>query len=298
MNQANKTEVKLLTDDNSNGLILAWPDLYETKSYWLNILEIYYELINICLINNKHIILITRDNRDVNKDLLKINKNLDIMIEDKKSYFKIYELNYDDIWMRDQGPVMLRDTEGNYNFSLLKFNGYGYKYNCKNDKFLSKYFIDKYYLYNKQYYKNPLNIFKELVIELGNIVYDQHLFIVNKNPLIEHNDLEWTTINNILKEGFEDVLKTKYIVMNLSPISGDDTNGHIDNLIRLEKPNNLYYMATNDKLHPDYKILNNLKNQIMQTDFNDRELIPIYHDSNDIVKSSNNDFLPFSYLSH
>ena len=123
MNQANKTEVKLLTDDNSNGLILAWPDLYETKSYWLNILEIYYELINICLINNKHIILITRDNRDVNKDLLKINKNLDIMIEDKKSYFKIYELNYDDIWMRDQGPVMLRDTEGNYNFSLLKFNG-------------------------------------------------------------------------------------------------------------------------------------------------------------------------------
>ena len=82
MNQANKTEVKLLTDDNSNGLILARPDLYETKSYWLNILEIYYELISICLINNKHIILITRDNRDVNKDLLKINNNLDIMLED------------------------------------------------------------------------------------------------------------------------------------------------------------------------------------------------------------------------
>ena len=42
MNQVNKTKVKLLTDDNSNGIILAWPDLYETKSYWLNILETYY----------------------------------------------------------------------------------------------------------------------------------------------------------------------------------------------------------------------------------------------------------------
>ena len=298
MNQANKTKVELLTDDNSNGIILAWPDLYETKSYWHNILETYYQLISKCLTNDKHIIMLTKNNRDINKDLLNINKKLDIIIKNKKSYFHVYELNYDDIWMRDQGPVMLKDNMGNYNFNLFKFNGYGYKYKCMNDKFLSKNFIAKYNLYNKQYNKYPLNIFKELIIEPGNIIYDDHLFIINKNPLIKHNSLEWITINNILKEGFEDVLKARYILMNLHPLSGDDTNGHIDNLLRLDKPNNLYYMATNDKLHPDYKTLNNLKNKIMQIDFNDRELTPIYHNSNDIVKSPNNEILPFSYLNY
>ena len=186
----------------------------------------------------------------------------------------------------------------NYNFSQFAFNGYGHKYNCINDKLLSKNFIEKYNLYNKQYDKKSLNIFKELVIEPGNIIYDDNLFIVNKNPLIEHNNLEWMTINNILKEGFENILKTKYKIINISPLSGDDTNGHIDNLLRLEKPNNLYYMATNDKLHPDYETLNYLKSQIMQIDFNDRELIPIYHNSNDVVKNSNNNVLPFSYLNY
>ena len=91
MNQANKTKVELLTDDNSNGIILAWPDLYETKSYWHNILETYYQLISKCLTNDKHIIMLTKNNRDINKDLLNINKKLDIIIKNKKSYFHVYD---------------------------------------------------------------------------------------------------------------------------------------------------------------------------------------------------------------
>tara|TARA_B100001564_G_C20589242_1_gene647015 strand:+ start:84 stop:1157 length:1074 start_codon:yes stop_codon:yes gene_type:complete len=297
MSQANKTKVELLIDDDSNGIMLAWPDVYETKSYWKNILETYYQLINDCLINDKHIILITRKNRDIKKDLRNINKNLNVLI-DKKSYFHIYKLNYDDIWLRDQGPLMLKESICDYNFSLFRFNGYGNKYNYANDKTLSKKIIEKYNFDHKKNHKIPLNIFKDLVIEPGNIVYDDRLCIVNKNPLMMHNNLEWTDINNILKEGFEKILKSKYIVMDLGSLSGDDTNGHIDNLIRLEGSNNLYYMATNDKLHPDYKILNDLENKIMNTNFNDRTISPIYHDSIDIVKSSNNEILPFSYLNY
>ena len=55
MNQANITQVRLLNDYDSNGIVLAWPSLYEDKPYWLGMLEVYYQLIIDCLQNKKHI---------------------------------------------------------------------------------------------------------------------------------------------------------------------------------------------------------------------------------------------------
>ena len=49
--------------------------------------------------------------------------------------------------------------------------------------------------------------------------------------------------------------------IDIKNISGDDTNGHIDNLIRIYK-NNILYMSTDDKNHPDYEILKKLSTQL------------------------------------
>ena len=62
--------------------------------------------------------------------------------------------------------------------------------------------------------------------------------------------------------------------------------------------NKLYYMATTDQSHPDYDVLNDLERQLMNINLDDKYLIPIYHDFDDIVKNSENNILPFSYLNY
>ena len=296
MNQANITEVRLLNDYDSNGIVLAWPSLYQDEPYWLGILEVYYQLIIDCLQNKKHIILITKKNRSIEDDLKCIKRNIDSFIKEKE-YFTLYEIDYDDIWLRDIGPIMLRIKPHGYNFNIMKFNGYGSKYIYNNDKFFSKEFIEKFAsgTFN---IKTSLKIFEDLVIEPGNIVYDDELCMVNKLPLMEHNSMSWDQINQILTNGFQNILNKKFIVIDVGVLSGDDTDGHIDNLVRLDQPNVLYFMATDDKSHPDYELLKDLKRQISSNDFGKRKIIPINHNLTDIVKNNVNEILPFSYLNY
>ena len=296
MNQANITQVRLLNDYDSNGIVLAWPSLYEDKPYWLGMLEVYYQLITDCLQNKKHIILVTKKNRSIEDDLKCIKRNIDSFIKEKK-YFTLYEIDYDDIWLRDIGPIMLRIKPHGYNFNIMKFNGYGSKYIYNNDKFFSKEFIEKFAsgTFNN---KTSLEIFEDLVIEPGNIVYDDELCMVNKRPLIKHNSMTWNQINKILTNGFQNILNKKFIIIDVGVLSGDDTDGHIDNLVRLDQPNVLYFMATDDKSHPDYELLKDLKNQISNNNFGKRKIIPINHNLTDIVKNNVNEILPFSYLNY
>ena len=296
MNQANITQVRLLNDYDSNGIVLAWPSLYEDKPYWLGMLEVYYQLITDCLQNKKHIILVTKKNRSIEDDLKCIKRNIDSFIKEKK-YFTLYEIDYDDIWLRDIGPIMLKMKPHEYNFNVMKFNGYGDKYIYKNDKIFSKEFIEKFAsgTFNN---KKSLKIFEDLVIEPGNIVYDDELCIVNKLPLIRHNSMTWNQINKILTNGFQNILNKKFIIIDVGVLSGDDTDGHIDNLVRLDQPNVLYFMATDDKSHPDYELLKDLKNQISNNNFGKRKIIPINHNLTDIVKNNVNEILPFSYLNY
>lgn len=296
MNQANITEVTLLNDYDSNGIVLAWPSIYLNEPYWQEILEIYIQLITDCLKNKKHIILIMKKDRKINEDFECIKKNINLFIKEKE-YFTVYEIDYDDIWLRDIGPMMIKINTQEYNFITMKFNGYGGKYTFNSDKNFSNSFIEKFTLENSKN-KACLEIFEDLVIEPGNIIYDDDLCMINRLPLMKHNSMSWNQINKILKNGFENILKKKFIVIDVGSLSGDDTDGHIDNLVRLDQQNAIYYMATNDKLHPDYELLENLSKQISCLNFGKRKIIPINHDLTDIVKNNKNDILPFSYLNY
>ena len=87
--------------------------------------------------------------------------------------------------------------------------------------------------------------------------------------------------------------------IDIKPLTGDDTNGHIDNFVRFKDDKHILYMSTDDKKHPDYKKLKKLEDQlrilIIQT--NDINFMtPINHTLDDIVRNKSGDILPFSYL--
>ena len=63
---------------------------------------------------------------NIENDLSEINHKLSDV---NKNFISLYEYNYDDIWIRDYGPKIIKSGLSKFNF-----NGYGNKYTHKNDR--------------------------------------------------------------------------------------------------------------------------------------------------------------------
>ena len=90
-----------------------------------------------------------------------------------------------------------------------------------------------------------------------------------------------------------------YHLIDIQELTGDDTDGHIDNLVRFKNDTTLLYMSTNEKDHPDYELLKNLEKQLgklIKNSNNINDMIPIDHNYQDVVRNRNGSILPFSYL--
>ncbi len=274
-------------DSETNCLMLVWPSVYHERIFWYDLLKIYYEIINIVISNGYHMILIHHKSVNIENNLSIIDKNLSDISNDYSKFISFHEYQNDDIWIRDYGPKVTKQ-------GLIKFNynGYGKKYYHANDSIYFDDFIKKYTLGYK-------DIFSNVVIEGGNIINSSRDYIFNKNPIVAHNSLCWTTIEKKIKSLFSQFIDGNYYYIDIKELRGDDTNGHIDNLVRFKNNSTLLYMSSNDPNHPDYDVLKELENQLkelIKKNNNIDSMIPIDHSHQDIVKDKNGTILPFSYL--
>ena len=271
-------------DDDTNALMIVWPDIYREKIFWHDLLRIYYGIINIIISNGYFITLVHHKGANITHDLDEIDRKLS---NTNNKFISLYEYNYDDIWIRDYGPKTIKSGLSKFNF-----NGYGNKYLHQNDKVFYNDFIKKHSINNKDF-------FGEIVIEGGNVINSTRDYIFNKNPIVMHNSLSWSDIKEKIRLLFNASMDGDCYFIDIDPLTGDDTNGHIDNFVRFKDDKHILYMSTDDVNHPDYtnlkKLENELKILITQTN-NIRFMTPINHTYDDIVRSKDGDILPFSYL--
>ncbi len=296
----------LITELESNTLIMTWPSCYKSKYYWNDLLKIYYQIINILLSNNKKVILACQSDDDIEKDLKNINYSLYNIKNTYQDNIFLYKTEYDDIWVRDYGPQQLmKNIKNEYIFHKFKYNGYGKKYAYNKDILFAESIVNFYQnLVNKDIKDHKkiklLALCEDLAIEGGNIINDGRCLIMNKNPLKMHNSLSWSKIYSILVKSFKRNNIEQYYTIDVDGLIGDDTDGHIDNLVRINN-DKLLYMSIHDIHHPNYTRTKDLKIQleeIINESNNFNELIPIEHNSDDIVRSKEGNILPFSYLNY
>ena len=271
-------------DDDTNALMIVWPDIYREKIFWHDLLRIYYGIINIIISNGYFITLVHHKGANITHDLDEIDRKLS---NTNNKFISLYEYNYDDIWIRDYGPKTIKSGLSKFNF-----NGYGNKYLHQNDKVFYNDFIKKYSINNK-------DLFGEIVIEGGNVINSTRDYIFNKNPIVMHNSLSWSDIKEKIRLLFNASMDGDCYFIDIDPLTGDDTNGHIDNFVRFKDDEHILYMSTDDVNHPDYTNLKKLENElkILITQTNDiKFMTPINHTYDDIVRSKDGDILPFSYL--
>ncbi|WP_164116090.1 agmatine deiminase family protein [Sphingorhabdus sp. Alg239-R122] len=152
---------------------------------------------------------------------------------------------YGDIWLRDTGPLVVRDARGRVEARLFDFNGWGGKYDMDGDREIGAALVRE----------AGLNARKSgWVLEGGAIDVDgsglavttaQCLLNPNRNPKLGREDIE---------ARLRDDLGLQRILWLGDGLEGDHTDGHVDNLARFVRPNLLALSAASGEDDPNAAI--------------------------------------------
>ena len=261
-----KIENKLYADYISDHIMMTYPWMHKKYTHYNDLVMIYRNLSKIFDKNNIKQTWILPEIEEYDHELISLLKpNINI-------------INYDcdDIWIRDYYPKLYSDYENkktiNYNY-----NGYGEQYTYLKDNNL----------------KNVINIhslgidLKEIVLEGGNLEFSSKgVLIANKKCFVKNNtNFQYNEIINKINLLEKEINISETYIVHIDSILGDDTNGHIDNLVRFIDDETLVYFASEDKSYPNYKLACELKknvNDILKTSQIVKEIVPIFHSSDDI----------------
>jgi agmatine deiminase len=167
---------------------------------------------------------------------------------------RFFVFGYADVWFRDYGPTFITGSRGELAMVRWGFNAWG----CKYDELLKDRQIPE--VMNR---KMRLKCFEPgIVLEGGSIdvngkgtllTSEQCLLNKNRNPTMHKADIEQT---------LRDYVGVSHFIWLKRGISGDDTDGHVDDLARFVNPTTVVcgyeenaVDENHDALQENYKIL-------------------------------------------
>lgn len=151
---------------------------------------------------------------------------------------RFVEVEYDDTWLRDTGPVTLRDGDG---FRLLdfRFTGWGGKFGAERDDQLAARLFEMG-VFSKSYLQ-PINF----ALEGGAIETDGAGTLLSTLHCLRerHPDLSEADLEAKLGDW---LAQDRFLWLHHGHLEGDDTDAHIDTLARFAAPDAIVYQACDD----------------------------------------------------
>lgn len=168
--------------------------------------------------------------------------------------FEITIINYetDDVWIRDYGAIFLKDSENNRIIgSDWRFNAWGGKYNdFVRDNAVADWMC--------QYLGIESNSYSD-VLEGGAIETNGANLLCTTKSVLMNSNREGKDPSRNWDLLFKNRLNIKRVLWFESGLAGDDTDGHIDNLIRFAPDNRILFASTEDAKHVNFSVLEQLK---------------------------------------
>ena len=171
--------------------------------------------------------------------------------------FQLSIINSNDTWARDHGFITLTDDEGHHRLLDFCFNGWGEKFPAELDNAINRRLYDEGKLGGD--YVDCL----DFVLEGGSIESDGRgtVFTTTGCLLAPHRNQPLT------KEQIEERLKRelhaeRILWIDHGNLTGDDTDGHIDTLVRICPDDTLLYMGCDDPEDEQYAELRLMEEQL------------------------------------
>ena len=158
------------------------------------------------------------------------------------------DIPHNDTWARDHGFITVEE-EGRLILLDFKFNGWGEKFEAELDNAINR------HLYEKSLVKGTYEDHLDFVLEGGSIESDGKgtVFTTTCCLMAPHRNQPLTQAQ--IEERLKLYLCAKRIVwLNHGSLLGDDTDGHIDTLVRICPDDTILYTG-GDADHPDLTLM-------------------------------------------
>ena len=198
-------------------------------------------------------------------------------IESRETVVVVDDIPHNDTWARDHGFITVEEN-GQLILLDFKFNGWGEKFAAELDNDINR------QLYEQQLVKGIYESHLDFVLEGGSIESDGKgtIFTTTCCLMAPHRNQPLT--QQEIEQQLKEWLGAERIVwINHGSLIGDDTDGHIDTLVRIAPNDTLLYIGADDE-HPDLLLMEQELQQLRTIDGHPYRLLrlpmprPIYDD--------------------
>ena len=265
------------------GVIVTWPHSGTDWSSHLEEVERLYHQLSTRILAHEPLLVVARD--EAHRAHI-----LSLLPSSTRHPLHTSLAETNDTWIRDYGPITVID-EGRPRELDFTFNAWGGKYPCQRDDRVTRSLVENGLFTNADYRRI------DLVLEGGAIETDgrgtllateRSLVDPSRNPGLDRSELE-ARLRPLL--GVD-----RFLWLENGQLSGDDTDGHIDTLVRFVAPDALCHLQCDDRSHPDHSALSHLEEELKalrQADGSPYRLIPLPHPSP--IRDKEGRLLPASY---
>ena len=169
-------------------------------------------------------------------------------IRKRESLIVVDDIPHNDTWARDHGFITVEENGTNVLLDFC-FNGWGEKFEAELDNQINRHLYDKGIV--KGIYEDHLNF----VLEGGSIESDGKgtVFTTTCCLMAPHRNQPLTQAD--IEVRLKEYLGAERIVwLNHGSLIGDDTDGHIDTLVRICPDDTILYTG-GDRDHPDLDLM-------------------------------------------
>ena len=267
--------------------LLVWPHRYSDWSHMLDEISQTYLSLTQTITQYQRVIIIYF-NDEHKQYITKLCSEYGCNME--KLVFITIETN--DTWVRDYGPQILFGDTG-YQYIDFEFNAWGEQYPCRLDNLFAENFFHYINEQHCEYYRTPF------VIEGGNLEFDSQANLLTNIACIRENNPYLTLRDDdIIKKLTYEFSAKHVLTIDVPPLKGDDTGGHIDTLARFINDETIVFSYTYDENNPNQECLLLLEEQL-KTLKNQHgrhySLFPIALPKQ-VFLNEDDDYLPASYV--
>ena len=184
----------------------------------------------------------------------------DNLNEEEMNRVSIYECDNNDTWARDHAFITLipaddespttetSDAESTACRLLdFRFNGWGEKFVADKDNLINR------TLYGKGVFRGERADYDDFVLEGGSIESDgKGTVLTTSICLMAPHRNQPMTLEEVEQTLKERLCARKVVWLNHGQLIGDDTDGHIDTIVRVCPDNTLLYVGCDDEADPQY----------------------------------------------
>ncbi len=162
-----------------------------------------------------------------------------------------------DTWARDHGFITLVDDEGHRRLLDYQFNGWGRKFEAALDNAINR------RLYQAGEIEGEYVDCLDFVLEGGSIESDgRGTIFTTSGCLLAPNRNQPMTQQEIEERLLRDFNARRIVWINHGQLTGDDTDGHIDTLVRICPDDTLLYMGCDDPADEQYEELRLMEEEL------------------------------------